>query len=77
MDKKIGYVYQIIHNDGIAILKEEKTQTEYISFLDELTQSQIKTLRVNSCVSFYRSDEFEQFVAVEVEQTEMHYRKVV
>ncbi len=76
-NKKTGNVLQINHNDGIGIIKEDNTATEYIFFLDELTQYEMKHLRIHSTVTFFRSEEFEQFVAEQIEASEMSYRKVV
>lgn len=63
---KRGYIVQILKQDGVGIIRETDTHTEYLYFLSDLSKRQRDTLRLHSEVTFVRNSKFDQFVAVDI-----------
>jgi len=63
---KMGYIVKILHDENLVIIREDVTLTEWLVFLDEVKESFL----VGSAVSFFRDEEYEQFVATDIKRIE-------
>lgn len=77
MPSKTGYVVRVNRQDCTAVVKEDGTMTEFLVFLDELSDEVVRELRVYSSVSFTRHPGFEQFVVENLELKHPDFRKVI
>lgn len=66
LNVKRGFIVQISKQDGIGIIQEVNTQTEWIFYLDEIPRHQRGDLHQHTEVEFFKDDSCEQFIAVDV-----------
>jgi hypothetical protein len=64
---KRGYIVQILREEGLGVIRENDTMTEWIYFLGDLSRRQNEELKVMRDVTFYPDNNFEQFVAIKIE----------
>lgn len=75
---KRGHIVEVNKNDGIAIVCEESTQTEYILILSEYPKRIKQFLKVNTTILFSRNEKCDQFLVEDFKfENSINYDKAI